>query len=127
MDFVKASIYNYSNLHEEDKKIADRLIQMVFEINLRKLFYLENKELPLEKQLSNKFKLEGIEVATRTAIDQTVSFICDAINSYEEEVEEIDTEDYFCGANYSTNLFEGLNILNDSRFEIKMSSYKPIH
>ena len=86
-------IYNYANLHSKDKQIVQAQLLMLESVEDTITNYTYAKE-------TSTHTLEGInalEEAKRNMYNDIVEYMIFAIDSYEDEVNEIDTSDPFYG------------------------------
>ena len=92
-------IYNYANLHSEDKQIVQAQLLMLESVEDTITNYTYAKETSTNT-LETIFFEEGIhalEEAKQNMYNDIVEYMIFAIDSYENEISEIDTEDPFYG------------------------------
>lgn len=92
-------IYNYANLHSKDKQIVQAQLLMLESVEDTITNYTYAKETSTNT-LETIFFEEGInalEEAKRNMYNDIVEYMIFAIDSYEDEVNGIDTSDPFYG------------------------------
>lgn len=92
-------IYNYANLHSEDKQIIQAQLLMLESVEDTITNYTYAKETSTNT-LETIFFEEGIhalEEAKQNMYNDIVEYMIFAIDSYEDEVREMNTDDPFYG------------------------------
>lgn len=91
--------FNYSNLIDEDKQIVVAQLLMLDSIEEVITEYTFSKDSS-DNLLENITYQEGIKAlieAKQAMYDDIIEWMVIAIESYEHEVEEVDTDDFFYG------------------------------
>lgn len=98
MSYYNPKIYNYSNLHEEDKN-AVWIIKNCFIDTLNGISETELENCTTIEKMEAEIRNEAIEDAKDLLKGQLIDFIVSIIDSYDEneEIKKIDTDDYFYG------------------------------
>jgi len=92
-------IFNYSNLTEEDKQIVTAQLLMldsIEEVITEYTFSNEAADTLLES-ISYQEGIKALIEAKQAMYDDIIDWMVFAIEGYEHEVEEIDTNDFFYG------------------------------
>lgn len=87
-------IYNYANLHSEDKQIVQAQLLMLESVEDTITNYTYAKET--STNILESISLE-VEKAKQNMYNDIVEYMIFAIDSYENEVYELDTDDPFYG------------------------------
>lgn len=92
-------IYNYANLHSEDKQIVQAQLLMLESVEDTITNYTYAKETSTNTLGTISFEegINALEEAKRNMYNNIVEYMIFAIDSYEDEVNEIDTSDPFYG------------------------------
>lgn len=101
MSYYNPKIYNYSNLHEEDKEKV-KVIKQIFIDPLESPLDLDFEQETILEKMKAEIRAEAFEDAQGMLYDQLVEYIVYLIDSYkqDEPIDEIDTDDYFYGLDY---------------------------
>lgn len=101
MSYYNPKIYNYSNLHEEDKEKV-KVIKQIFIDPLESPLELDFEQETILEKMKAEIRAEAFEDAQGMLYDQLVEYIVYLIDSYkqDEPIDEIDTDDYFYGLDY---------------------------
>lgn len=101
MSYYNPKIYNYSNLHEEDKKQV-KLIKNVFIDTLDYSLSSDFEEETILEKMKTEIRAQAVEDAQQLLYDRLIEYIVCLIDSYEQDepIDEIDTDDYFYGLDY---------------------------
>lgn len=92
-------IYNYANLHLEDKQIIQAQLLMLesVEDTITNYTYAKETSTNTLETISFEEGINALEEAKRNMYNDIVEYMIFAIDSYEDEVNEIDTSDPFYG------------------------------
>ena len=92
-------IYNYSNLKSEDKQIVQAQLLMfeTVEDTITEYMYRRESSTNILDAVSYEEGINALEEAKRNMYNDIVEYMIFAIDSYEDEVNEIDTSDPFYG------------------------------
>lgn len=92
-------IYNYANLHSEDKQIVQAQLLMLesVEDTITNYTYAKETSTNTLETISFEEGINALEEAKRNMYNDIVEYMIFAIDSYEDEVNEIDTSDPFYG------------------------------
>ena len=92
-------IYNYANLHSEDKQIVQAQLLMLesVEDTITNYTYTKETSTNILETISFEEGINALEEAKRNMYNDIVEYMIFAIDSYEDEVNEIDTSDPFYG------------------------------
>lgn len=92
-------IYNYANLHSEDKQIVQAQLLMLesVEDTITNYTYAKETSTNILESISLEEGIHALEEAKRNMYNDIVEYMIFAIDSYEDEVNEIDTSDPFYG------------------------------
>lgn len=92
-------IYNYANLHSEDKQIVQAQLLMLesVEDTITNYTYAKETSTNTLETISFEEGVNALEEAKRNMYNDIVEYMIFAIDSYEDEVNEIDTSDPFYG------------------------------
>ena len=92
-------IYNYANLHSEDKQIVQAQLLMLesVEDTITNYTYAKETSTNTLETISFEERINALEEAKRNMYNDIVEYMIFAIDSYEDEVNEIDTSDPFYG------------------------------
>lgn len=92
-------IYNYANLHLEDKQIIQAQLLMLesVEDTITNYTYAKETSTNTLETISFEEGIHALEEAKRNMYNDIVEYMIFAIDSYEDEVNEIDTSDPFYG------------------------------
>lgn len=112
MTYYNPKIYNYAHLNKEDKNIFDYMIIVLMD-NLESCIQDKKDELDFEdtdlaERLSLEAQIKGLEEANERLQCELVEFIVSRIDDYvtdeeTDDIEEIDTDDYFYRCPYIQN------------------------
>lgn len=107
MTWYNPKIYNYKNLKEKDQNtFNDMIFFMVNEVENKLAYYdseARNERLTIKTQLEAEIKVEVVSEVLRELQAQLVEYLVNIIDNYEEDIEEIETDDYFIGCPLMTN------------------------
>ena len=92
-------IYNYANLHSKDKQIVQAQLLMLesVEDTITNYTYAKETSTNTLETISFEEGINALEEAKRNMYNDIVEYMIFAIDSYEDEVNEIDTSDPFYG------------------------------
>ena len=92
-------IYNYANLHLEDKQIVQAQLLMLESVEDTITNYTYGKETSTNilESISLEEGIHALEEAKQNMYNDIVEYMIFAIDSYEDEVNEIDTSNPFYG------------------------------
>ena len=92
-------IYNYANLHSEDKQIVQAQLLMLesVEDTITNYTYAKETSTNTLETISFEEGINALEEAKRNMYNDIVEYMIFAIDSYENEVYELDTDDPFYG------------------------------
>lgn len=92
-------IYNYANLRSEDKQIVQAQLLMLesVEDTITNYTYAKETSTNTLETISFEEGINALEEAKRNMYNDIVEYMIFAIDSYEDEVNEIDTRDPFYG------------------------------
>ena len=92
-------IYNYANLHSEDKQIVQAQLLMLESVEDTITNYTYAKETCTNTLEAISFEegIHALEEAKQNMYNDIVEYMIFAIDSYENEVYELDTDDPFYG------------------------------
>lgn len=101
MSCYDPSVYNYTNLSEEDKVEIDFMIQIALSsMESAKDDYefdLNNKNSTELDKIRAEERIKGIEEAEEMYMLSIVEVMVAYIDAYEYDVPQLDTDDYFFG------------------------------
>ena len=97
MTYFNPRIYNYHNLKEEDKKVVDGMIYLVDSLENMEADYLGYEDETTMEKIQNEIALETLQEAQERLKYDIAEFMVAMIENYDEDVEEIDTDNYFYG------------------------------
>ena len=92
-------IYNYGNLHLEDKQIVQAQLLMLesVEDTITNYTYAKETSTNTLETISFEEGIHALEEAKQNMYNDIVEYMIFAIDSYEDEVNEIDTSNPFYG------------------------------
>lgn len=92
-------IYNYSNLKTEDKQIVQAQLLMfeTVEDTITEYMYRRESSTNILDAVSYEEGIKALEQAQQNMFSDIVEYIVYAIDSYEEDVDEVDTQDPLFG------------------------------
>lgn len=92
-------IYNYANLHSEDKQIVQAQLLMLesVEDTITNYTYAKETSTNTLETISFEEGIQALEDAKQNMYNDIVEYMIFAIDSYENEVYELDTDDPFYG------------------------------
>ena len=92
-------IFNYSNLTEEDKQIVTAQLLMLDSIEevITEYTFSNGVADTLLESISYQEGIKALIEAKQAMYDDIIDWMVFAIEGYEHEVEEIDTNDFFYG------------------------------
>lgn len=98
MSYFNPKIYNYSNLHKEDKNKV-WIIKNFFIETLDGLLETELEDCTTIQKMEAEIRNEAIEDAKELLKGELIEYMVSLIDSYfeNEEVNKKDTDDYFYG------------------------------
>lgn len=101
MSYYNPKIYNYSNLHEEDKEKV-KVIKQIFIDPLESPLDLDFEQETILEKMKTEIRTQAFEDAQQLLYDQLIEYMVCLIDSYEQDepIDEIDTDDYFYGLDY---------------------------
>ena len=101
-------IYNYANLHSEDKQIIQAQLLMLesIEDTVTNYTYAKETSTNILDVISYEEGIKALEEAKQNMYSDIVEYMIFAIDSYEDEVSEMDTEDPFYGLYQEMENFE---------------------
>ena len=88
-------IYNYANLHSKDKQIVQAQLLMLESVE--DTTYAKETSTNTLETIFFEEGINALEEAKRNMYNDIVEYMIFAIDSYEDEVNEIDTSDPFYG------------------------------
>ena len=94
-----ARIYNYANLHLEDKQIIQAQLLMLesVEDTITNYTYAKETSTNILESISLEEGIHALEEAKQNMYNDIVEYMIFAIDNYENEVYELDTDDPFYG------------------------------
>ncbi len=98
-DLQKTRIYNYSNLKDEDKQIVQAQLLMfeTVEDTITEYMYRRESSTNILDAVSYEEGIKALEQVQQNMFSDIVEYIVYAIDSYEEDVDEVDTQDPLFG------------------------------
>lgn len=92
-------IYNYANLHSEDKQIVQAQLLMLesVEDTITNYTYAKETSTNILETISFEEGIHALEEAKQNMYNDIVEYMIFAIDSYEDEVREMNTDDPFYG------------------------------
>lgn len=96
MTYYNPRIYNYSNLHDEDKREFKMIMYFINSIDNIIADYEVEEETLIEKAV-NEIKLATLNEVKERLENELLEYIVSVMDNYDEDVKEIDTDDYFYG------------------------------
>lgn len=90
-------IYNYSNLKKEDQIIVDYMIYLTDSIEEMKYDYDTDMNTSHLEKIFNETAVEVVDEVIERVIEEILEFIVSTIENYDEDIEEIDTDDFLYG------------------------------
>ena len=97
MSYYNPRIYNYSNLHREDKVTVHIMMWTLDTIeNMEANFEPQARASTMEKMFSETAQ-EVISEIEERVLGEIIEFIVSTIDGYDHEVNEIDTTDFIFG------------------------------
>lgn len=92
-------IYNYANLHSKDKQIVQAQLLMLesVEDTITNYTYAKETSTNTLETISFEEGIHALEEAKQNMYNDIVEYMIFAIDSYEDEVHEMDTDDPFYG------------------------------
>ena len=92
-------IYNYANLHSDDKQIIQTQLLMLesVEDTITNYTYAKETSTNTLETISFEEGIQALEDAKQNMYNDIVEYMIFAIDSYENEVYELDTDDPFYG------------------------------
>lgn len=92
-------IYNYANLHSKDKQIVQAQLLMLesVEDTITNYTYAKETSTNTLETISFEEGINALEEAKQNMYNDIVEYMIFSIDSYENEVHEIDTSDPFYG------------------------------
>lgn len=96
MTYYNPRIYNYSNLHDEDKREFKMIMYFINSIDNIIADYEVEEETLIEKAV-NEIKLATLNEVKERLEHELVEYIVSVMDNYDEDAKEIDTDDYFYG------------------------------
>jgi len=93
-------IYNYYNLKEEDKTYINAKAEVISSLEAEQHEYFYIGEPTVLEKMFVETAQEVLNHVKKSLIRDLVEFIVVTIDSYEEDVEEIETSDFFYGMDY---------------------------
>lgn len=92
-------IYNYANLHSEDKQIVQAQLLMLesVEDTITNYTYAKETSTNTLETISFEEGIHALEESKQNMYNDIVEYMIFAIDSYENEVYELDTDDPFYG------------------------------
>ena len=92
-------IYNYANLHSDDKQIIQAQLLMLesVEDTITNYTYAKETSTNILETISFEEGIHALEEAKQNMYNDIVEYMIFAIDSYEDEVHEMDTDDPFYG------------------------------
>lgn len=92
-------IYNYSNLKSEDKQIVQAQLLMfeTVEDTITEYMYRRESSTNILDAVSYEEGIKALEQVQQNMYNDIVEYMIFAIDSYEDEVHEMDTDDPFYG------------------------------
>lgn len=92
-------IYNYANLHSEDKQIIQAQLLMLesVEDTVTNYTYAKETSTNILDVISYEEGIKALEQVQQNMFSDIVEYIVYAIDSYEEDVDEVDTQDPLFG------------------------------
>lgn len=96
MTYYNPRIYNYSNLHDEDKREFKMIMYFINSIDNIIADYEVEEETLIEKAV-NEIKLVTLNEVKERLEHELVEYIVSVMDNYDGDVKEIETDDYFYG------------------------------
>ncbi|WP_456073651.1 hypothetical protein [Holdemanella biformis] len=92
-------IYNYANLHSDDKQIIQAQLLMLesVEDTITNYTYTKETSTNILESISLEEGIKALEDAKQNMYNDIVEYMIFAIDYYENDVHEIDTNDPFYG------------------------------
>ena len=92
-------IYNYSNLKSEDKQIVQAQLLMfeTVEDTITEYMYRRESSTNILDAVSYEEWIKALEQVQKNMFSDIVEYVVYAIDSYEEDVNEVDTQDPLFG------------------------------
>lgn len=105
-------IYNYANLHLEDKQIIQAQLLMLesVEDTITNYTYAKETSTNILESISLEEGIHALEEAKQNMYNDIVEYMIFAIDNYENEVYELDTDDPFYGLYVETIEFSTANL-----------------
>lgn len=98
MTYFNPRIYNYHNLNDEDRYVVNAMIYLVESLESAEADYdLYDNETTLDK-INSEIVIETLQEAQERLKNDIVEYMVTRIEKYEDDVAEIDTDDYFIGS-----------------------------
>lgn len=97
MSYYNPRIYNYSNLHREDKVTVHIMMWTLDTIENMETNYEPKPRASIMEKMFSETAQEVISEIEERVLDEIIEFIVSTIDSYEHEVDEIDTADFLFG------------------------------
>lgn len=98
--FYNPRIYNYSNLNERDKEIADMMLMQLEEIEFIGDDYLDvanDEDSLIKERIEAEIKLMALTDVYKHLFENIIEFMISCIEHYEDDVVEIDTNNFLFG------------------------------
>lgn len=97
MSYYDPRIYNYLNLNSEDQIIVQQMVYLVDAVKLSKEAYDTEINTSYLEKIFNETAVEVIDKIIQLMINAIIEFIVNRIDTYDSDIEEIDTDNYLYG------------------------------
>lgn len=95
MTYFNPRIYNYHNLKKRDKNVVDGMVYLIDSLENMEADHVGYEDETTLDKIQNEIALETLREAQERLKCDIVEFMVSMIETYDEEVEEIDTDNYF--------------------------------
>ena len=97
MSYYNPKIYNYANLHREDQLTVDVMNWAIDAVENMEIDYRPTEDSSIMEKMCDEIALEVVAEVEEQLMHEIIEFIVMTIDSYDHDVDEIDTTDFLFG------------------------------
>lgn len=97
MSYYNPRVYNYANLHRDDQMTVDVMNWAIDAVENMEIDYQPTDESSIMEKMCDEIALEVVAEVEEQLMHDIIEFIVMTIDSYDHEVDEIDTTDFLFG------------------------------
>lgn len=98
MTYFNPRIYNYHNLNDEDRYVVNAMIYLVESLECAEADCEYYDDETILDKIKSEIVVETLQEAQERLKNDIIEYMVTRIDEYEDDVVEIDTDDYFIGS-----------------------------